>query len=140
MALNDMKILTIGGVSALVSCKIETIRFYEQMGLLPPPMRSAGGQRRYDERSVKRLQFIRHAREMGFDLDAIRELLALAESPAETCAGADAIARRHLIRVREKIRRLRKLEKELVAIVHEGRHGTVAECRVLEVLADHKKA
>lgn len=129
----------IGALAAATGCKVQTIRFYEQIGLLPPPPRTEGNQRRYDEGSVKRLHFIRHARDMGFEINDIRELLALAANPAQECRKADEIALRHLESIRAKIRRLKKLEKELSHLAACPKHRRAAECRVLEVLSDHGK-
>ena len=75
----------IGRLAALTGVKIPTIRFYEQNDLVPPPRRTEGGQRRYDENAVRRLHFIRHARELGFSVEDIRQLLTLSERPALPC-------------------------------------------------------
>lgn len=134
-----MKELTIGNLAEQTNCKIQTIRFYEQIGLLKPPARTEGNQRRYGTDSVKRLQFIRHARDMGFDVDDIRELLRLSAHPEENCQSAEEIARRHLSSVRDRIKKLRKLEKELARVTENCTCQKIAECRVIEVLADHGK-
>jgi len=134
-----LKELTIGGIAEETGCKIQTIRFYEEIGLLKPPARTEGNQRRYGSDSVKRLQFIRHARDMGFAVDDIRELLRLAALPQEKCRTANEIAHRHLEGVRDRIKKLKKLEKELVRITDSCACQTVADCRVIEALADHGK-
>ena len=118
-------------------CNEQTVRWYEEQGLLPPVPRTAGGQRRYDERHRNQLAFLRHARELGFSLEAIRELLALYGMPDESCVAADRIATRHLADVRHKIARLQALEEELVRMVAQCAGGRVAQCRVIETLADH---
>lgn len=118
-------------------CNEQTVRWYEEQGLLPPVPRTAGGQRRYDERHRRHLNFLRHARELGFSLDSIRELLTLYRTPEESCAAADRIADRHLADVRHKIARLQALEAELVRMVAACDGGSVADCRVIETLADH---
>ena len=130
--------IAIGQLSRLAHCKIPTIRYYEEIGLLPAPARNAGNQRRYNEKHLLKLQFIRHARALGFDLAAIRELLQFQESPDHGSHEADEIARRHLHTIEQKISRLQALQAELTRMLgacehHNGDHN----CRVLEVLADH---
>lgn len=129
--------MSIGTASRLAGVKAPTIRYYEGIGLLPAPPRTDGNRRAFDAADVRRLTFIRHARELGFDLDAIRRFLALAGRPEQPCAEADAIARAHLADVESRISRLAALRDELRAMVERGAHGQVAECRVLEVLDDH---
>ena len=129
---------TIGRLARETGCKVQTIRFYEEVGLLPRPARSEGNQRLYADADVQRLLFIRHCRELGFPLDAIRELLHLAESPDRSCADADRIASIHLAGVERRIDRLRALETELRRMLAECRRGQVAECRIIQVLADHR--
>jgi len=106
--------LSIGDLAAATGVNVRTIRYYESAGLLAPPRRTAGNQRGYREPDRQRLAFIRHARELGFAMEDIRELLRLADaSPDAPCDGADAIARRHLAAVRDRLARLRSLEAEL---------------------------
>ncbi|WP_299653747.1 helix-turn-helix domain-containing protein [uncultured Jannaschia sp.] len=130
---------TIGTLSARTGTKVQTIRYYEQIGLMREPGRSSGGQRRYHEADLDRLAFIRHSRQLGFPLDAIRELLDLSDSPSRPCAEADSIARRQLRQVELRIARLQALRKELKRMVAECDGDSVAECRVLEVLRDHSE-
>lgn len=129
---------TIGRLSRETGCKVQTIRFYEEIGLLPAPRRSTGNQRLYAPADVQRLTFIRHCRDLGFPLDAIRELLGLADRPDRSCAAADRIASAHLAEVERRIARLRALETELRRMLAECRGGQVAECRIIQVLADHR--
>ena len=133
------EVLTIGDLSRETGCKVQTIRYYEEIGLMPVPERSAGNQRRYGKGHLDRLGFIRHGRELGFSLEAIRELLSLADHPARSCQAADAIARAQLHQVESRITRLRALEKELKRMVVECAGGHISDCRVIEVLADHSK-
>ncbi|WP_138469214.1 helix-turn-helix domain-containing protein [Poseidonocella sp. HB161398] len=128
---------TIGALARHAGTKVQTIRYYEQVGLMPEPGRSAGGQRRYDGAARDRLAFIRHARQLGFSLDAIRELLGLSDRPERPCADVDAIARRQLRAVEARIVRLEALRGELTRMIGECSGGTVSDCRVLEVLRDH---
>lgn len=128
--------LSIGELSRATGVKPTTIRFYEAEGLLPPPARTGGGHRVYGKPHLDRLGFVHHARELGFGMDDIRELLRLADAPADApCEEADEIARRHLRGVRERLARLRSLEAELVRMTA-CTHERVGNCRVIEVLAD----
>ena len=129
--------LPIGDLSRRTEVKVPTIRYYEQIGLLPPPARTEGKQRRYGAFEVRRLNFIRHARELGFKIEDIRQLLALSEEPQESCHQADSIARRHLDEIDLRIGRLEALRTELQRMVGECGHGRVCECRIIEVIADH---
>lgn len=137
MALNGR--LTIGDLSRRTGCKVQTIRYYEQIGLLPEPERSSGNQRLYSPMHSDRLAFVRHARELGFPLDSIRELLSLADHPSQSCEAADSIARSQLSLVETRIARLKSLKRELERMVEQCQGGKVAECRVIEVLADHSQ-
>lgn len=127
----------IGGLSRQTGVKVPTIRYYEEIGLLPAPPRSEGGQRRYGPDAMRRLNFIRHARELGFGIDEIRELLTMTQSPQASCHTADSIARKHLEDVDRRIRRLTALREELSRMVAECGHGRVCDCRVIEVLDNH---
>jgi DNA-binding transcriptional MerR regulator len=129
--------LTIGGLSRRTGCNIQTIRYYEQIGLLAAPPRTEGGQRRYSAGAVQRLGFIRHARDLGFDIAAIRELIALAGEPDRPCEDADRIARAQLESVKSKIAGLKLLQTELERMLHNCAHGTISDCRVVETLGDH---
>jgi Cu(I)-responsive transcriptional regulator len=129
--------LSIGTLAKRTGTKVQTIRYYEQIGLLPEPGRTEGGQRRYGREDLDRLAFVRHARQLGFSLDAIRELLDLSDNPARSCAEVDRIAQRHLREVEARIARLEALRTELERMVQECRRDTVADCRVLEILRDH---
>jgi DNA-binding transcriptional MerR regulator len=127
----------IGTASRLSRVKVPTIRYYEEIGLLRPPPRSEGNRRHYSQGELRRLAFIRHARELGFEIDAIRTLLALQDDPGQSCEAADAIAQARLADVDARIRSLMALRQELALMVAGCRHGKVGECRVIEVLADH---
>lgn len=131
--------LSIGTLSKKTGTKVQTIRYYEQIGLLPQPGRTAGGQRRYHPHDLDRLAFVRHGRQLGFSLDAIRELLALSDQPQQSCAAADSIAQRQLRQVEQRIARLNALKQELERMITECAGDKVAKCRVLEVLRDHSE-
>ncbi|WP_422020578.1 MerR family transcriptional regulator [Pyruvatibacter mobilis] len=130
---------TIGKLAKQSGVKVQTVRYYEQIGLMPPVERSAGNQRLYTDAHAERLGFIRHARELGFPLEAIRTLLDLSDSPDKSCAEADEIARARLAEVESRIARLEALKTELTRMIAQCAHGTAADCRVIEVLAatDH---
>ncbi|MBN9045097.1 MAG: helix-turn-helix domain-containing protein [Rhizobiales bacterium] len=128
---------SIGEVSRNSGVKVPTIRYYEQIGLLPAPPRSEGNRRLYDRQDVERLLFIRHARDLGFDVEAIRTLLDLQDNPAQSCSAADAIARARLIDVEHRIAKLLSLKTELLRMLDCTAHGRIDQCRVIEVLGDH---
>ncbi|WP_354487763.1 MerR family transcriptional regulator [Mesorhizobium robiniae] len=127
---------SIGELARRTEVKVPTIRYYEQIGLLPPPPRTEGQQRRYDKNAAARLGFIKHARELGFDIEAIRALLSLQDNPDQSCGVADRIAKARLGEVEERIASLNALRTELQRMVKECASGRVAECRVIETLAD----
>ncbi len=127
----------IGEAARQSGVKVPTIRYYEQIGLLPAPPRSEGNRRQYDGGDLRRLAFIRHARELGFEIDAIRTLLTLQDQPGQSCAAADEIARARLVEVEQRIASLTALKAELRRMVASCSHGLVDQCRVIEILADH---
>jgi DNA-binding transcriptional MerR regulator len=127
---------SIGELARRTRVKVPTIRYYEQIGLLPSPPRTEGQQRRYDADHAARLNFVRHARELGFEVDVIRELLAMNEKPDQPCAEVDEMARRHIAGIDCRIAHLTALREELQRTVDECGRGRVCECRVIETLAD----
>ena len=131
------KDLTIGALGKAAGVKVETIRYYERIGLLPTATRTASGYRVYGVEHVERLAFIRHSRELGFHLTAIRELLTLSDDPNRSCAEADRIAQVHLREVETRIVSLQALQKELKRMIAQCQTDRIADCRVIRVLADH---
>lgn len=130
--------IPIGQLAREAGCKVQTVRWYEEVGLLPQPGRTKGGHRLYGRPHRERLAFIRHAREFGFGLDVIRKLLDLAAHPERPCGDAHALAVSQLAESEAKLRRLSALRDELARLVGTGcSDGNAAECRVLETLADH---
>lgn len=130
---------SIGELSKRTKVKVPTIRYYEDMGLLVAPERTSGNQRRYDMAGVERLSFIKHARDLGFPIEAIAKLIELQCHPDRSCKTATDIAVSQLSEVRAKIKRLKALEKELVRISKGCDGGGVSEdCYVLASLADHR--
>jgi len=129
--------LSIGALAKATDVKVTTIRFYEQIGLLPEPLRAPNDRRVYDERTLNRLAFIKHARQLGFAVDAIRTLLELSDDPAQPCERANQLAAQQLAAVDSKIARLQALRGELRRVVAAACDGQVSDCRVIEVLSNH---
>jgi Cu(I)-responsive transcriptional regulator len=127
--------LTIGQLAKATATQVETIRYYEKIGLLAAPPRTAGNYRSYGQRELARLSFIRRARDLGFPLDQVRALLALSDDRCQDCATVDTIATEHLREVDRKIADLTALRRELSALVASCKGGAIAECRILEALA-----
>ena len=130
--------LSIGKLSAATGVKVPTIRYYEEIGLLPEAERSSGNQRLYGVKAQERLAFIRHSRQLGFSLDDIRELLSLADRPDMSCAAADVIATHQLVSVRDRITRLQNLQQELERMLTQCAQGTISDCKVIEALGNHE--
>lgn len=128
--------ITIGTLSKRTGVNIETIRYYERSRLIPPAPRTDSGRRLYKAEDIRRLTFIRHARDLGFDIAAIKTMLALQDVPEESCQRVSRIASDQLQAVESRIRRLRGLRTELVRMIKECDNGKVATCRIIEVLAD----
>ena len=133
------KTLSIGLLSTQTNCKIETIRYYEKIGIFPKPPRTEGGHRIYSENHLKRLVFIRRGRELGFSLEDIRALLKLIDGGANTCQQVEVITLHHLGNIHQKILDLKKLEKILTKISSECGGGVVPECPILDALFEQKK-
>ncbi len=127
--------VTIGALAQATGTRVETIRYYERIGLLPRPPRTAGNYRIYGPGHLARLGFIRRSRDLGFTIEQIRDLLELADRPDQACAEADRIARAHLDAVERKLADLERLAAELRRMTDRCRGGTVAECRIIEALS-----
>ncbi len=127
--------MLIGQASRETGCHVETIRYYERIGLLASPGRTGGGYREYGRDHIRQLRFIHRARALGFSLEEIRELLALRQRPASSCRAVSEVTERHLAGVRQRIRDLRAMEGELSRMASECAGGRVAECRILDALA-----
>lgn len=130
-----MKRLAIGDLARRTGTKVNTVRFYEDIGLLPRPIRTASGRRSYDAADVRRLSFIRHGRGLGFSVNEIRSLLALADEPDRDCAEAAAIARHHLQDVEVRIAKLQTLHTALANLEASCDGGRIADCRIIEAIA-----
>lgn len=116
---------------------METIHYYERIGLLPKPPRTGGNYRAYGATELGRLSFIRRARDLGFPLDQVRALLSLSDDRGRDCTTVDALARDHLTEVERKLADLTALHRELSALITSCKGGTVADCRIIEALAPH---
>ncbi len=126
--------IAIGELSRRTGCNIETVRYYERIGLLPKPSRR-GTYRRYQAQDVGRLAFVRRARELGFTLDEVRALLMLANGGQDACADVREIAAAHLAAIRAKIADLRAMERALAQAVRGCDAGEVAGCPVIDALS-----
>ncbi|WP_428491415.1 MerR family transcriptional regulator [Rhodopila sp.] len=127
--------MNIGQLARAADTKTETIRYYERIGLLPAPPRTAANYRDYSAPHVSRLSFTRRARNLGFSIEQIRALLDLADQNEQSCEAVDVIARQHLAEVNQKLANLTALRQELESLIGQCRRGTIAQCRILEALA-----
>jgi DNA-binding transcriptional MerR regulator len=114
---------------------VETIRYYERVGLLPAPARTAGNYRSYGKAHLERLSFIRRARDLGFSLAQVRNLLGFADQKNRSCDLVDLIAREHLAEMDRKITDLTALRHALGILLDQCRRGKISECRIIEALA-----
>ena len=127
--------LTIGDLARATATKVVTVRYYERIGLLPAPARTSGNYRAYGPDHLNRLSFVRRARDLGFSIEQVRELLGLSDDRDRSCEAVDAIAREHLREVERKIADLAALRRELDGLIGQCGRGTVAECRIIEALS-----
>ena len=125
---------------AVVHRRIETIRYYERIGLMPDPPRTKGGHRAYDEDHLRRLAFICRARELGFSLGDVRGLLVLVDGGAYSCAEVKALTLAHVGDIRRKIGDLRKIERVLDTMAAQCDDGEVPQCPVIDSLFQGKQA
>jgi len=130
--------LTIGQLARATHTRVETVRFYEKTGLLPAPGRTGANYRAYTDAHLDRLGFIRRARDLGFSLDQVRELLELADERDRPCAAIDAIATAHRAEVERKIADLLALKLELDSLIAQCSSGTVAQCRIVDALSPRR--
>lgn len=130
---------SIGDLSKRTGVKVPTIRYYEKEGLIAEPLRTEGNQRRYGPSDLDRLGFIKHARDLGLGMAAIRDLIELSGHPDAPCEEANRIAADQLTAVRRRIVQLQRLESELerIAASCDGSH-LVADCNVLKAFGDHR--
>ena len=126
--------IQIGELSRRTGCNIETIRYYERIGLMPAPPRTDGGHRSYASEHVQRLRFIRRSRELGFGLDAIRRLIALSEPGIQGCREVRDMAREHVASIDARIADLQRLRGVLQQAASDCREGETVRCPIIEEL------
>ena len=131
-----MDVLSIGKLSQQSGVNIETIRYYEKIGVMPAPGRSTGGFRIYEPDHLKRLSFVRRSRLLGFSLDEIRSLLRLVDGHGHTCAEVHALMLSHLAEIRRKIRDLRRLQRAMAEMAARCSGESVPECPIVDALFD----
>ena len=131
---DHFELLTRGKLAARSGCNIETIRYYERIGILPPPPRSEGGHRLYGQDLIKRLTFVRRSRELGFTIEEIRELLRLVDRSDYTCAQVKTLTQAHARDIQQKITDLNKLKSVLEVLSSRCTGGEVPECPIIDVL------
>ena len=130
------KEITRGQLAKRSGCNIETIRYYEKIGLMPEPPRSASGYRQYDVNHERRLLFIMRGRELGFTIEDLKSLLGLVDRREVSCGEVERLAKRHLRSVREKISDLRRMERTLSDTVHSCSGQDVPDCPLIDRLFD----
>jgi len=130
--------VTIGALSKQTGCHIETVRYYERIGVLLKPPRTEGGYRLYGKEQIKRLMFVRRSRELGFSLGEIRTLLKLVDGRQYTCREVKALMEEHLGDIKKKISDLKRLQKTLADISSQCEGGMVPECPIIDALFEEK--
>ena len=134
-----MAAFSIGRLSKRAGVKVPTIRYYESIGLLNAPRRTEGGQRIYANADIERLAFIRHARELGFSMKMIRNLLHLQAQPSGDCRDVERIVRAQLGEVRSRLSALTALEQELLRLIDGCAGGRIDRCEIIAALNDHDR-
>ncbi len=129
--------LSIGELGKATGTKVVTVRYYEQIGLLPVPLRTESNYRAYGADHLQRLRFIRRCRDLGFTLEQVRELLRLTEHKDRSCDEVNQITSEHLTEIKDKIADLKRLAKELNRISGQCQGGKIADCRIIEALSPH---
>lgn len=132
--------MKISEAAAASGCHLETIRYYERIGLMPPPPRTASGYRAYRPEEVERLRFITRSRDLGFSLEEIASLLHLAENARLSCEEVDQLARRHLHDITARLQDLRRMESELKRVIRSCSGGVRAQCTILQTLRSSRPA
>ena len=130
--------MPIGQLGKATGTAVETIRYYEKIGLLPKVARTSGNYRSYGDEDVDRLTFIRRSRDLGFAIEQVRALLSLADDSEQACGDVDRLAKAHLAEVERKIADLSALKAELSATIERCRNGTISQCQILKALATPK--
>lgn len=133
---SKVSVLRRSDLARLTGCNLETIRYYENIGIMPEPPRTSKNYRAYDDNHVARLRFVMRSRDLGFTLDEIRDLLGLVDGKAGTCADVQTLAKRHIASVRAKVADLRRIEKVLSETVSQCTGDDVPECAVIDALTE----
>lgn len=141
MAISGKRGFSVGELATASGCKVETVRYYEKIGLMPEPPRTTGGHRLYSLNLLKRLTFIRRSRELGFPIEQIRELLRFIDEPGHTCSEVNEMAMLHTRAVQEKIDDLKRLQKALndMAARCKGKGYALEDCPIIDALFDEGK-
>ena len=136
--MNNARVRSIrrGELAGVTGCNLETIRYYEKIGIMPDPPRSVKGYRSYDDTHVKRLKFVMRSRDLGFTLEEVRGLLGLVDDRSRTCAEVQIIAEDHLTDVQAKIADLQRIERVLSDTVARCTGDAAPECAVIDALLD----
>ena len=127
--------MQIGKIARATGTKVNTVRYYEEIGLLKPAPRSQSGRRIYADADVERLAFIRRARGLGFSVSEVRSLLEVSDAPNRDCKDAATLARNHLRRVEEQIEQLQAMRQELIGLARACDGGTATDCGIIGGLA-----
>jgi MerR family mercuric resistance operon transcriptional regulator len=123
-----------GELAKRTGCHLETIRYYEKADLMPEPARTDAGHRIYDRDEERRLRFILRARELGFTIEELREMLSLADGKGGSCRNIHAMTKSHISGIRQKISDLRKLDATLSRISNRCARGDTPECPIIDAL------
>ncbi len=134
----NLKNYSIGQLAKKSGCKVQTIRYYENINLIPEPMRSEGNQRIYSRDDLDRLIFVRHSRALGFSIEDIRQLIYLTEDSKKSCDTVDKITSLHLQEVNNRITKLTALKNELERMIKRCKGGKIDDCQIIAVLANHE--
>lgn len=134
--ITNLRGYAIGQMSSETGVNIETIRYYERIGLMPKPDRTAGGNRQYNHEQLKRLSFIKRCRELGFSIEEIRVLLEMVDREDFTCGEVHGLTVTHLTTVQRKLADLKRLEKVLKSMASECSKGDVPDCPIIDTLFD----
>ena len=126
--------MKIGEAAAASGCHLETVRYYERIGLLPQPPRTRSGYRDYRAEDIDRLRFVSRGRDLGFSLEEIRSLLRLAENADLSCQQVDHLAREHLAEIQAKLKDLHRMASELERVIHSCGGGERGQCTILDTL------
>lgn len=134
--MTDPDILSIGDLAGRAGCLVETVRYYERVGIMPSPPRSQGGHRQYTFEHLKRLNFVRRCRDLGINLERTRGLLGLVDEGGDTCDEVKGIASEHLAEIRRKLSDLRKMERVMKDMLAACDVGEIPDCPIIEALFD----